>query len=60
MAKAEIDVPATQSLLLLHAPRQDYVLTYDHPVPATNANHEVLVRVHAIGLNPIDWKAPYV
>lgn len=53
-------VPATQSLLLLHAPRQDYELAIDHPVPIVAADHEIIVRITGIGLNPIDWKAPYV
>lgn len=52
------DLPTRQRLLLLHGPKQDYVLTDDHPVPVTDAHHEVVVRVTTIGLNPIDWKAP--
>jgi hypothetical protein len=52
------ELPTTQSLLLLHGPKQDYILTADHPVPIADAHHEVVVRVTTIGLNPIDWKAP--
>lgn len=51
-------VPTTQNILLLHAPRQDYQLTLDHPVPVVAADHEIIVRITGIGLNPIDWKAP--
>lgn len=52
------ELPTRQRLLLLHGPKQDYTLTDDHPVPVTDAHHEVVVRVTTIGLNPIDWKAP--
>lgn len=51
-------VPTTQNILLLHAPRQEYQLTLDHPVPVVAADHEIIVRITGIGLNPIDWKAP--
>ncbi|KAK0649678.1 chaperonin 10-like protein [Cercophora newfieldiana] len=50
--------PETQKVLLLHAARQPYQLTEDYPVPQVEGDHEVLVRAQAIGLNPIDWKAP--
>ncbi|KAK0705737.1 chaperonin 10-like protein [Apiosordaria backusii] len=50
--------PETQTVLLLHAARQPYELTDDYPVPQLQDEHEVLVRTQAIGLNPIDWKAP--
>lgn len=56
--EAKHEIPTTQSLLLLHGAKQDYVLTVDHPVPVAAAHHEVVVRVTTIGLNPIDWKAP--
>jgi hypothetical protein len=52
--------PETQKVLLLHAARQPYELTHDYPVPEVQGDDEVLVRTQAIGLNPIDWKAPYV
>ncbi|KAH7067932.1 chaperonin 10-like protein, partial [Paraphoma chrysanthemicola] len=51
-------LPETQSALQLHAIRQPYDLDEGHPVPTTQHKHELLVRVEAIGLNPIDWKAP--
>lgn len=52
-------VPGTQTVLLLHGPRQPYQLVDDYPVPQVRGEHEVLVRTQSIGLNPIDWKAPY-
>jgi NADPH:quinone reductase-like Zn-dependent oxidoreductase len=53
-------LPKVQSALKLHAIRQPYDLAEDHPVPATQHEHELLIKVEAIGLNPIDWKAPWV
>ncbi|KAK3385966.1 chaperonin 10-like protein [Podospora didyma] len=50
--------PETQTVLLLHAARQPYQLTEGYSVPQLQDEHEVLVRTQAIGLNPIDWKAP--
>ncbi|KAK3997821.1 chaperonin 10-like protein [Cladorrhinum sp. PSN332] len=50
--------PETQNVLLLHAARQPYEFTENYPVPKLENDHEVLVRAQAIGLNPIDWKAP--
>lgn len=52
------EIPTKQRLLLLHGPKQDYVLTDDQAVPVADSQHEVVVRVTTIGLNPIDWKAP--
>ena len=54
----KVDVPSLQDVLLLHEPRTDYQLTSDYPVPTLQRGDEVLVRTKAIGLNPIDWKAP--
>lgn len=51
-------LPEKQTVLLLHAPRTPYQLTEDYPVPQLEGEHDVLVRTQAIGLNPIDWKAP--
>ncbi|KAI9172802.1 flavin-binding monooxygenase [Paramyrothecium foliicola] len=48
----------TQTVLLLHGPRQPYQIAKEHPIPSLQNDFEVLVRVKAIGLNPIDWKAP--
>ena len=46
-----------QRALLLQGPKRAYSLIQDHPVPLLKPG-EVLVRNCAIGLNPIDWKAP--
>lgn len=53
-----LPTPEKQTVLLLHAPKQPYQLTEDYPVPQLEGEHDVLVRTQAIGLNPIDWKAP--
>ncbi|KAH6845665.1 hypothetical protein B0I37DRAFT_392684 [Chaetomium sp. MPI-CAGE-AT-0009] len=52
--------PETQTVLLLHGARQPYQLTENHPVPLFRDDREVLVRTQAIGLNPMDWKAPVI
>lgn len=54
----EIGTPENQEVLLLHAIRQPYQVTAGYPVPVIQHDDELLVRVEAIGLNPIDWKAP--
>lgn len=53
-----IPVPKTQKILLLYGPKQPYKLVENYPVPEIQTGSEVLVRTRAIGLNPIDWKAP--
>lgn len=50
--------PEQQSALLLHAIRQPYEVTIDHAVPEIQHDSELLVKVTAVGLNPIDWKSP--
>jgi hypothetical protein len=50
-------IPLAQSALFLHAVRQPYSIG-DHSVPSIHKEVEVLIRVEAAGLNPIDWKAP--
>lgn len=52
------DTQDTQTVLLLHGPRQPYQVTSRYPVPEQTQDREVLVKVDTIGLNPIDWKAP--
>ncbi|KAI9743711.1 MAG: hypothetical protein M1818_003027 [Claussenomyces sp. TS43310] len=47
-----------QSVLLLREPRRKYELDYKYPVPVTTGGRELLIRVHAVGLNPVDWKSP--
>lgn len=55
---AQIAVPESQAVLLLKGPRQPYELVENYPIPELHGGSEVLVRTRAIGLNPIDWKAP--
>ena len=47
-----------QSALLLKGFREEYTLVTDHDVPSILHKGEILIKVAAIGLNPIDWKAP--
>lgn len=48
-----------QDVLLLHAPKQRYMHTTKQPIPELKNEREMLVAVEVVGLNPIDWKAPY-
>ena len=50
--------PELQSALLLHAIRQPYEVALDRAVPDVQNDTELLVKVTAAGLNPIDWKSP--
>jgi hypothetical protein len=52
------DTIIKQQVLLLHAPKQKYVLTDDYAIPELKNEEELLIKVQYIGLNPIDWKAP--
>ncbi|KAI4678502.1 uncharacterized protein J4E84_008758 [Alternaria hordeiaustralica] len=54
----EETLPTVQSALKLHAIRQPYNVSTDHPLPSIQHDSELLVKVQAAGLNPIDWKAP--
>ncbi|KAJ5084955.1 Polyketide synthase enoylreductase [Penicillium alfredii] len=47
-----------QRALLLNKVREPYTLVHDHTIPAISHHGEILVKVLAIGLNPIDWKGP--
>jgi hypothetical protein len=47
-----------QVVLLLHGPKQKYEYTREQPIPELEKDREMLVAVHTVGLNPIDWKAP--
>jgi hypothetical protein len=51
-------VPTAQSALLLHGIRQPYSITTGYEIPTLQDDTELLVKVEAVGLNPIDWKAP--
>ncbi|KAL4814646.1 chaperonin 10-like protein [Aspergillus spinulosporus] len=48
----------TQRALLVHGAQQPYALVTDHAVPAILHKDEILIKVIAIGLNPVDWKGP--
>lgn len=50
--------PEQQSALLLHAIRQPYEVALNHAVPQIQSDEELLVKVAAVGLNPVDWKSP--
>ena len=60
MGEVEIGspIPSHQAALVLKELRSKFTLIHDHLIPATEASHELLIKVHAIGLNPIDWKGP--
>lgn len=47
-----------QSVLLIHGPGKEYTLTRNRLIPEQKADHEILIKVLAIGLNPVDWKGP--
>jgi len=47
----------TQRALILRGPKQRYELVDDWPLPLIESPNEVLIRIEAIGLNPIDWKS---
>lgn len=65
-AKQEVEVEVVgfdiehQEVLLLHGKKQRYAHTKKYAVPELKGEREMLVKVDVIGLNPIDWKAPYV
>ncbi|KAL3482111.1 chaperonin 10-like protein [Aspergillus californicus] len=48
----------TQSALLVRAAHQPYALVTDHAIPSILHKDEILIKVNAIGLNPVDWKGP--
>ncbi|KAM0790565.1 hypothetical protein ACM66B_004434 [Microbotryomycetes sp. NB124-2] len=48
--------PPKQEALLLHAPKERYRLSHI-PLPTLDRPDEVLIRIEAIGLNPVDWKS---
>lgn len=55
-AVTEHDIPKTQNLLLLHGKGEQYKVHEDGELPEL-AFGDLLVEIHAIGLNPIDWKS---
>ncbi|KXT00416.1 hypothetical protein AC578_3349 [Pseudocercospora eumusae] len=57
LGKIDHELPSRQCALVLHALKQRFVLSQSHPVPEVKRCNELLVEIHAIGLNPIDWKS---
>lgn len=51
------ELPRQQKALVLHGLKQRFVLAEEHNVPETKNPDELVVKVQAIGLNPIDWKS---
>ncbi|KAL4944847.1 hypothetical protein BDV06DRAFT_219907 [Aspergillus oleicola] len=49
---------SSQQALLLKAVKEEYTLVTDHEVPKLLHFDEILIKVAAVGLNPVDWKAP--
>ncbi|KAF2768367.1 GroES-like protein [Teratosphaeria nubilosa] len=49
-------IPSTQQAFTVAAKRK-YALVYDFPTPQIQHPREVMVRNHAVALNPIDWKS---
>lgn len=47
-----------QSVLLIHGPGEEYKLAQNQDVPQPKSDHEILVKVIAVGLNSVDWKGP--
>lgn len=54
---SEIDIPKQQSILQLPEIRQRFTVVEGHPVPEIRGQQELLVKIQAIGLNPVDWKS---
>ncbi|KAF2765583.1 GroES-like protein [Teratosphaeria nubilosa] len=50
-------LPQYQQALVLHGLRQPYTWTSTHPVPEALRPDELVVKIEAVGLNPIDWKS---
>ncbi|KAL6704536.1 hypothetical protein ACN47E_008165 [Coniothyrium glycines] len=54
----QIPLPTSQKTLQLHKTRQPYELSEPQDAPSVQHEHELLLKVNAAGLNPIDWKSP--
>ncbi|CEI59993.1 hypothetical protein FVEN_g8202 [Fusarium venenatum] len=50
------ELPSKQSILLLHEVGQRYQIESNGKIP-TPSHGDLLIEIHAIGLNPIDWKS---
>lgn len=55
----EHQLPPHQRALILQAPgpTQSYEVVEQWPLPLLEQTNEVLIRVEAVGLNPVDWKS---
>ncbi|KGO43667.1 Alcohol dehydrogenase superfamily, zinc-type [Penicillium expansum] len=53
----EDSLPRSQIALVLQGLRQPYTITPAHPVPLLSYPDELMIKIQAIGLNPIDWKS---
>ena len=51
-------IPDSQNQLLLHGIREAYRVESSRQIPGIKDVDEVLIKIHAISLNPIDWKVP--
>ncbi|CAK3903054.1 Alcohol dehydrogenase superfamily, zinc-type [Lecanosticta acicola] len=51
------ELPRKQKALLLHAVRESFQLKEDHQMHEIENPDDLVVRIKAIGLNPIDWKS---
>ncbi|RGP81319.1 zinc-binding dehydrogenase [Fusarium longipes] len=49
-------LPSKQNILLLHEVGQRYQIESNGEIP-TPSHGDLLIEIHAIGLNPIDWKS---
>lgn len=54
---SEDHIPKHQNVLLLRELRQRFSVVEDYQVPETRSPDEAVVKIQAIGLNPIDWKS---
>ncbi|KAF2400583.1 GroES-like protein [Trichodelitschia bisporula] len=50
------DIPTSQTALVV-ARKGEYELRSNHDMPKLESDDEVIIRTHAVGLNPIDWKS---
>jgi len=53
------EAPRKQRVLLLREVKQRYAIEEDYAVPTVETDDEMILKVLYIGLNPIDWKAPW-
>lgn len=55
-------VPETQRVLLLRAMKTKYEIVEGYSTPEIEPSNEdeLVVKVLFVGLNPIDWKSPFV